>query len=114
MSHTARMEQRRGIWHSPGDSGEDASHRCPCCKSLTLHGRGGYEICDVCFWEDDGQDEHDADVIRGGPNGSLSLTQARANFREIGACEKSMIPNVRKPLPKEIRPAGRASCERGP
>jgi hypothetical protein len=26
----------------------------------------------VCFWEDDGQDDHDADLVRGGPNGALS------------------------------------------
>ncbi len=29
-------------------------------------------------WEDDGQDGHDADVVRGGPNGRLSLIVARA------------------------------------
>src|SRR6516165_12493145 len=56
------------------------TYRCPCCGYLTLCGRAGYEICPVCFWEDDGQDTHDADEVRGGPNGSLSLTQARANF----------------------------------
>ena len=50
--------------------------RCPCCGCLTLGERGGYEICPVCFWEDDGQDDHDADVVRGGPNRALSLTQA--------------------------------------
>jgi hypothetical protein len=43
---------------------------------LTLNERGGWEICAVCFWEDDGQDDHDADNVRGGPNGALSLTQA--------------------------------------
>ena len=33
---------------------------CPCCGYLTLDERGGYEICPVCYWEDDGQDDHDA------------------------------------------------------
>ena len=50
--------------------------RCPCCRCKTLRERGGFDICEVCFWEDDGQDDHDADVVRGGPNGALSLTQA--------------------------------------
>ncbi len=53
---------------------------CPCCGHLTLPDRGGFEICEICRWQDDGQDDHDADVVRGGPNGSLSLTQARENF----------------------------------
>jgi hypothetical protein len=38
----------------------------------------------VCFWEDDGQDDIDADIVYGGPNGSLSLTQARHNYQERG------------------------------
>lgn len=76
--------------------------RCPCCGCLTLSCRAGFEICEVCFWEDDGQDEHDADVVRGGPNGSLSLRQARANYLRIGACEESMLDNVRPPLASEL------------
>jgi hypothetical protein len=76
--------------------------RCPCCGCRTLPERGSFDICPVCFWEDDGQDEHDADVIRGGPNGNLSLTQARANYLQYGACEKSMVDNVRAPRPEEL------------
>jgi len=34
---------------------------------------------------DAGQDEHDADTVRGAPNGGLSLRQARANYRRFGA-----------------------------
>jgi Cysteine-rich CPCC len=30
---------------------------CPCCGCLTLDDRRRFEICSVCFWEDDGQDE---------------------------------------------------------
>jgi len=53
---------------------------CPCCGFLTLPERGGYDIYPVCFWEDDGQDDHDADEVRGGPNHTLSLKEARANY----------------------------------
>ncbi|MGR9272681.1 CPCC family cysteine-rich protein (plasmid) [Rhizobium leguminosarum] len=51
------------------------AYRCPCCHFRTLHERGGNEICPVCFWEDDGQDVHDVGDVRGGPNGTLSLTR---------------------------------------
>ncbi|WP_374231457.1 MULTISPECIES: CPCC family cysteine-rich protein [unclassified Thiocapsa] len=71
--------------------------RCPCCGYKTLGERGVYEICDVCFWEDDGQDDEDADEVFGGPNGSISLTQGRANFREFGASQRKHLPHVRKP-----------------
>lgn len=76
-------------------------YACPCCGFRTLPERGGYDICPVCFWEDDGQDDHDADVVRGGPNYSLSLTKARENFLEFGACEKKHIKNVRHARPEE-------------
>jgi hypothetical protein len=76
--------------------------RCPCCGCKSLGERGGFEICSVCFWEDDGQDDHDADVVRGGPNGALSLTEGRANYLRFGACEASMVSNVRPPRPEEL------------
>jgi hypothetical protein len=75
---------------------------CPCCGFLTLRERGGFEICDVCFWEDDGQDDHDADLVRGGPNRGLSLLQARRNFAAYGACDESARAYVRLPRPDEI------------
>jgi hypothetical protein len=77
------------------------SYRCPCCGFRTLPERGGFTICDVCFWEDDGQDDHDADVVRGGPNGILSLAAACRNFKVFGACEARMTPNVRPPRDDE-------------
>ncbi|HLJ26475.1 MAG TPA: CPCC family cysteine-rich protein [Candidatus Angelobacter sp.] len=81
--------------------GPQKSYLCPCCRFKTLHQRGGYEICQVCFWEDDGQDDHDADEARGGPNDKLSLTEARRNFQQFGACEMRFVNNVRRPLPDE-------------
>jgi hypothetical protein len=54
---------------------------CPCCRYPTLRERAGYEICFLCGWEDDGQDDPFADQVRGGPNYHLSLTKARENFR---------------------------------
>lgn len=77
-------------------------YRCPCCRCRTLTERPGYEICPVCFWEDDGQDDHDANEVRGGPNADLSLNQARQNFREFGACDRRSVEHVRKPTPEEL------------
>jgi hypothetical protein len=71
--------------------------RCPCCKYKTLRGRGHNEICPVCFWEDDGQDEVDADKVLGGPNSNLSLRQAQENFARIGASDEKDLPHVRQP-----------------
>jgi hypothetical protein len=79
----------------------EQNHACPCCGFLTLAERGGYDICPVCFWEDDGQDVHDTHVVRGGPNGDLSLAQARKNFASFGACRERDLPHVRDPLPEE-------------
>jgi len=78
------------------------SHPCPCCAYLTLYKIGGCEICPVCFWEDDGQGDTDADDIRGGPNGNLSLAQARINYRNLGACDARFLTEVRLPGPEEL------------
>lgn len=55
---------------------------CPCCGYPTLASRSYHETCTICWWEDDGQDDSEADRIRGGPNGDYSLSEARANFAE--------------------------------
>jgi len=81
---------------------QEKTYRCPCCRYKTLHGRAGSEICKVCFWEDDGQDDHDADVVRGGPNGLLSLTKARHNFSVFGASDQKFVSKVRAPLRDEL------------
>ena len=55
---------------------------CPSCGFPTLDERSGYEICAVCNWEDDGQDDHNADEVLGGPNYELSLTASRLKIGE--------------------------------
>lgn len=83
------------------DPRQNILYPCPCCKHRTLEERGGFEICSVCFWEDDGQDEHDADLVRGGPNGSLNLRTAQENYKKIGAVEARFKPHVRPPTSLE-------------
>ena len=60
---------------------------CPCCSFRALKDVGAFELCPVCYWEDDGQNDADSDLIRGGPNGTLSLSEARINFAEFGASD---------------------------
>jgi Cysteine-rich CPCC len=81
----------------------DTFYHCPCCFYPTLPTRGGFEVCPVCYWEDDGQDSHDADRLRGGPNGVISLTQARANYIEHGSCDVRFSSKARKPTHEEIK-----------
>ena len=76
-------------------------HACPCCGYLTLSEPppGTYEICDICFWEDDGVQFRDVDY-EGGAN-TVSLRQARESFRLHGVSELRFRSEVRPPLPDE-------------
>jgi hypothetical protein len=71
-----------------------AGHRlpCPCCGHPTLTERGADERCSECGWHDDGQDDHDSGVVRGGPNGCLSLDAARQRYREGGGTPLPRLP----------------------
>src|SRR5262245_29376867 len=71
---------------------QDLPYTCPCCGHTTLYERGAYEICSECGWEDDGQDNHDSANIRGGPNGGLSLDEARANYVRKGGTPHRHLP----------------------
>lgn len=71
---------QRNVYAPPGSE----PYTCPCCGHATLDERGGYEVCGECGWEDDGQDDHDSGVVRGGPNGPLSLDAARAAYERDG------------------------------
>src|SRR5262245_50189756 len=84
--------------------------RCPCCGCKSLGERYAWEICPVCFWEDDGQDDQNAAEVWGGPNGTLSLTEARANYRTFGASSERRRQFVRPPRPEEL-PEQRPSCD---
>jgi hypothetical protein len=79
MSHAPLLElaERRRWWRENGTS---ERFDCPCCGYPTLGTRGGYEICRICWWEDDGQDDHNADMILGFSNSDYSLTEGRLNF----------------------------------
>ena len=61
---------------------KNLGNSCPSCGYPTLEERCSWEICTICFWEDDGQDDEDADNVFGGPNGDYSLTKHRIEWDE--------------------------------
>lgn len=59
---------------------------CPVCEYMTLPERATYAICPVCDWEDEGNESYtDNSTSTGGPNGNLSINQARERFRDQSA-----------------------------
>ena len=78
-----------------------AIFRCLVCNYKTLSKRGGFEICPVCYWEDEG-DIIDIDKPTYGPNGDLSLVDARNNFKQFGTIKKAFIDKVRKQRMEEL------------
>ncbi len=78
---------------------------CPCCGVCTLGVRGDYEICPVCWWEDDGQDNHNANTVMGGPNYHLSLTRGRINYLSSGISDPSRddLRKLKEPSDKYMR-----------
>lgn len=68
---------------------------CPCCGYKTLDEQFGWDICPICYWEDDPLQFEEVD-LEGGAN-TVSLRQAQKNFIEFGACERNMLRCVRKP-----------------
>jgi Cysteine-rich CPCC len=68
-------------------------HQCPCCDYFTLEEPHAWEICHICFWEDDGI-YLDRPDFGSGANHGMTLRQARENFRLLGACEATMLENV--------------------
>ncbi len=75
---------------------------CACCGYYTLESPQGesYEICPVCFWEDDPVQNKDPDFA-GGAN-RVSLHKARENYKKCGASEGRILKYVRSPKEEEL------------
>lgn len=71
---------------------DERACQCPCCDYYALSERGGFEICPVCYWEDDGQDLDALDVVSGANH--ITLRQARANFAAFGASDQAALSLV--------------------
>lgn len=66
---------------------QEELYSCPCCEFKTLSTKGEYDICPVCFWEDDGSTDPS---YYSSPN-HMTLSQARDNFNEFGVVNKSSL-----------------------
>ena len=84
----------------PTPASASRAHPCPCCGCLTIQEPGEYDLCPVCFWEDDPSQSSDP-KFAGGANG-YALESGRLSYRAIGASSRSFLGNVRKPLPSEL------------
>lgn len=77
-------------------------YTCPCCGYRTLSDHpGSYEICHVCFWEDDQVQVLDP-WFPGGAN-KPALAEAQQNFMHYGACERDAKPFVKGVLSGDQR-----------
>lgn len=74
---------------------------CPCCGHATFaEPPGSYDICPICFWEDDATQLYYPDSS-GGAN-PTSLIEAQVNFIQFGACDRAMASKTRVARPDEI------------
>lgn len=75
--------------------GKNNKFRCPCCGYYTLDEVDAYEICPVCYWEDD-PIQRDAPDYEGSSN-IPSLKIAKENYKKFYAVEERFRKNVRCP-----------------
>ena len=78
---------------------------CPACGYQTLDegSTGTWVICPICFWEDEPYPLNEPDTVTGGPNGDLSIAQAREHVREYGDVYVGGGDSTRQPRPEESR-----------
>jgi hypothetical protein len=89
------------------------SFPCACCGYLTLSEgtHDTFEVCPICFWEDDFLQFRNPDM-EGGANRE-SLREAQANFVRYGACDGPGNPHVRTPTDGDRRAVDWAPLQDG-
>ncbi|WP_228376150.1 CPCC family cysteine-rich protein [Chryseobacterium sp. BLS98] len=65
---------------------------CPCCNFKTIFEKGNYQICPVCFWEDDGN----TDDMKTSSANHMTLKEAKENFKSKGAISDQFLKFVDK------------------
>lgn len=86
------------IWLREDDV--EATNPCPCCGRKTMLASGDYDLCPVCFWEDDPNQLRWPD-LDGGPNGP-SLIAAQQTYLRSGAFHEHFVAKVRPARPEEL------------
>lgn len=78
------FEQVEGAW----------MFTCPCCGYQVFESSpGSYDICPICFWEDDAAQLYYPEQEEGA--NACSLIKAQVNFVQFGACKRDMASHVR-------------------
>lgn len=72
---------------------------CSCCGALTVLDTQD-DICPVCFWKNSQFDKYFTEPSD--DNIQVTPEQARKNYREFGAFDRSALPYVREPEESEI------------
>jgi hypothetical protein len=76
---------------------------CPCCGYLTFaEPPGSYDICEICYWEDDALQLEFATTLAGGAN-SMTLEEAQRAYTEFVAKAPSRTQHTRPPAPLDRR-----------
>ena len=75
---------------------------CPCCGYFTVDNDDEviFDICEVCYWQYD-EVAHDKPDTMIGAN-SVTLNQARKNYKLFGASQMRFVGSCREPLPEEL------------
>jgi hypothetical protein len=84
-------------------------HPCPCCGYRTLPGRGDYDLCPVCCWEDEGLEPWELS----GPNGQ-TLVHAQHEYLSDERPYRQREGKVRAPRKNEARNPDWQPIERTP
>lgn len=94
--------RRLGAIQSFKEERKMTKFKCPCCGFFTLSEKppGTYEICPVCYWEEDNV-QYDDPGYAGGAN-DVSLNTAKENYKKMGAISLEFVAKTRKPLQSEL------------
>ena len=77
------------------------TYPCPCCGHLVFdEPPGSYDICPICFWEDDLSQLRFP--MTGGAN-HVSLIDGQLNFERYGVCETRFQSKVRAVASSDVR-----------
>ncbi len=91
-------QHRRELGHPKADE----RYPCPCCGHLVfVEPPGSYDICPICFWEDDLVQLRWPDYS-GGAN-QPSLIDAQTNYKKFGAKQERILEHVRSPNSTDTR-----------
>ena len=74
---------------------------CFICGYPTLDERCDWDICPICYWEDDVLVQGDED--RRSTANRMMVSEAQANYMLIGAISPEYVENVRPPTADEVR-----------